>query len=103
MLAILFVLVFYVYTIEIEQPAVVFRGVLLGATLARAARANKERDKPLLCLKLGGAYVPLTVDFLRYSMGELNSIPDLTISLVYFGSKRKVKGKSASRSFGKAT
>jgi hypothetical protein len=64
---------------------------------------NKESDRPLLCLKLGGAYVPLTVDFLRYSMGELNSIPDLTISLVYFGSKRKVKGKSASRSFGKAT
>ena len=41
-------------------------------------------NRPLLCLKLGGAYVPLTYDFLRYNVGELSSIPDLTISLVYF-------------------
>ena len=51
---------------------------------------NKEgfSNRPLLCLKLGGAYVPLTYDFLRYNVGELSSIPELTISLVYFGTKK---------------
>ena len=46
-------------------------------------------NRPLLCLKLGGYYMPLTYDVLRLNVDELSYIPGLTISLVYFSTKKE--------------
>jgi len=50
--------------------------------------------RPVLCLKLGEVYMPLTDRFFRYTVDELSSIPNLTISIIYFGNKKgnRLKG-----------
>lgn len=65
MLAILFVLVFYVYTIEIKQPAVVFRGVLLGATILWAALTGAVLSQALLIRQLQKIAPPLPPDYTK--------------------------------------
>jgi hypothetical protein len=65
----------------------------LRETIEAAHAALDARGQPWVCLKIGGTYIPLTEDFLNYSVSELVSVSNLTISLVYFGEQKMRESK----------